>query len=320
MIQFLHLIALRQEHGELVVVPLARWQVLEEHERVLEAHLHQVFGEVQEESSTDVAMELREAFVLREVCVPDAYCLVDVKFSGEVATDPTIGKGYEVYLKVLQVLQDVWVSLLNQCLHFVDDFVHAWLQICVVVLYVVYQLGQAPEGVGLSVEHVFSKLLIDLYEFLGVNIADLLVELVEVFVLLGLLDLCACCLQTCEVFLLEIVHAATIVLFQNSVSDLGVEGLPLRLLSQLLLVVLPLLADGCGGACSRRRHRLKLLHVNPAIDLLLLAHSRQIRALDLLLIGIYLIMGCNVQLREVVLLLVGLEDELAHEDQQKWST
>jgi len=65
---------------------------------------------------------------------------------------------------------------------------------------------------------------------------------------------------------------------------------------------------------------LKLLHVNPAINVLLLAHSRQIRALHLLLIGIYVIMGCNVQLRKVVLLLVGFEDELAHEDQQEWGT
>ena len=49
-------------------------------------------------------MELAEALLLGEVGVPQADDLVYVKLSGEVATDPPVGKIHEVYTQIFQKL------------------------------------------------------------------------------------------------------------------------------------------------------------------------------------------------------------------------
>ena len=86
-------------------------------------------------------MELRETFVLWQVCVPYSNDLVDVKLSGQVTRDPSIGKIHEHDLFILKILQIAGIDLLNDSFHLVDHFVDTRLHISIVVLYVIDQLA-----------------------------------------------------------------------------------------------------------------------------------------------------------------------------------
>ena len=63
MVQFLHLITLRQQSIQLIIAPFTGWQILQKHQGILEWHVFEFFGEVQKQSRTNIAMELRKAFV-----------------------------------------------------------------------------------------------------------------------------------------------------------------------------------------------------------------------------------------------------------------
>lgn len=97
----------------------------------------QILRKVQEERSAHVAVKLGEALVLGEVRVPYANGLVDVEFARQVTAYPPISKGYEVYFEFLQMLQSLWISLLDQRLHFINYLVDSWLQICIIILDVI---------------------------------------------------------------------------------------------------------------------------------------------------------------------------------------
>lgn len=71
------------------------------------------------------------------------------------------------------MLEDFGVLVLNQSFHFVDDFVNSRLHLSKVILDVIDQLGEAPEGVGLCFEHVFRKLVINSSEGLGIHVSYL---------------------------------------------------------------------------------------------------------------------------------------------------
>ena len=69
-IEFFHLVAFGHKYVYVIILPAGSRQVLEEEQCILELHLLKFFCELEEESSDNVAVELREAFFFREVCVP----------------------------------------------------------------------------------------------------------------------------------------------------------------------------------------------------------------------------------------------------------
>lgn len=100
-VQLLHFKTLRQEHRYVIVFPFSRWKVLQEDHGFLEAHFFYLLAELKEKRRADVAVELWKTFILREVCVPKSYCLVNVEFSSKIAADPAIGEVHEVDVELL---------------------------------------------------------------------------------------------------------------------------------------------------------------------------------------------------------------------------
>ena len=80
---------------------------------ILETHLLYFMCEVQEESSANVAVELRKSFVFGEVGVPKSNCLINVEFSSKVARNPPVRKVHEIYVKFFKVFQNFRVGLVD---------------------------------------------------------------------------------------------------------------------------------------------------------------------------------------------------------------
>lgn len=55
-----------------------------------------VFGKEQKECGADVAMELREAFILGEISVPESDGLINVEFTSKIASYPSVGKVHKI--------------------------------------------------------------------------------------------------------------------------------------------------------------------------------------------------------------------------------
>ena len=72
-----------------------------------------IFTEIQKEGGTDIAMELWEAFLFREVSVPQPDYLVNRELSSQVATDPPVSEVHEVYLQVIQMLKGLYDGVIN---------------------------------------------------------------------------------------------------------------------------------------------------------------------------------------------------------------
>lgn len=108
--------------------------------------------------------------------------------------------------------QSIWICLLDQCFHFVYDFVDSGLQIGVVILYVVDKLRQAPESVCLCIKHVPLKLLINFHELLRINITNLLVELIQIFIFLELFNLLIGSFQPQKVLFFDVKYTCSIML------------------------------------------------------------------------------------------------------------
>lgn len=94
------------------------------------------------------------------------------------------------------------------------------LQVCVIVLNVINQFGKAPIGVGLRVQHVLLELFVDSDELFWINVADFLVQFIEVLVLLGFLHFLGCCFDSQKVLFMYIINVSSIVLFENGISRL----------------------------------------------------------------------------------------------------
>lgn len=161
-IELLHLEALGHEYVQIVIAPLLRGQILKEQHGVLELHALEVFREVEEQCSAHVAVELREAFILGEVSVPESDGLHDVELASEVATHPSVGEVHEVDIQLVKMLQRFTVLLFDQLLHFVEDFVHSRLQLDVVILNVIYKFAQTPECVCFNLNESLLLYLLNL--------------------------------------------------------------------------------------------------------------------------------------------------------------
>ncbi len=98
-VELLHLIAFGQQDLQVIILPAGGRKILKEEECILELHFFQVFGELEEESSDYVAVELRETFFLWEVGVPESDYLDNVEFSGQVAANPAIREVDEIDIK-----------------------------------------------------------------------------------------------------------------------------------------------------------------------------------------------------------------------------
>lgn len=93
---------------------------------------------MEEESGTDVAMELGKAFLFAQVGVPNADDLENVELARQVAGHPPVREVHKDNVHRLQVTQRFCIHLLDHGLHFVDHFVHPWLQVRIIVLNVIH--------------------------------------------------------------------------------------------------------------------------------------------------------------------------------------
>ena len=75
--------------------------------------MFEFFGEVQKQSRTNIAMELRKAFVFWKVGVPYTNSLINVKLTRQIATDPSVGEGDEIDFKLFQMYQAFRIGLLD---------------------------------------------------------------------------------------------------------------------------------------------------------------------------------------------------------------
>ena len=104
-------------------------------------------------------MKLAEAFLFREVCVPKPNHLVNRELPSQVARYPPISKVHEPKVHRLQMLECLHIALLDQRSKLVKHFKHAWLTLSVIVLYVLYELVEAPEHISLDLSYVFGKVV-----------------------------------------------------------------------------------------------------------------------------------------------------------------
>ena len=105
---------------------------------------------MKEKCCTHVAVELWETFFFWKVGVPDADNLENVEFSSQIAGYPAVGKVHKNYVHLLQIIQRFCIDLFYYRFHFIDHFVYSRLQICVIVLNIVYKLGQTPKRICLN--------------------------------------------------------------------------------------------------------------------------------------------------------------------------
>lgn len=112
-VEFFHLERFSHENVEVIIFPLSSGKVLQEDQRILKGHFLDLLSIVQEEGGANVAMELGESFILREICIPQSDSLVNVKLSGEIAAYPPIGKVHKVNVEIFKVLEEFRVSLLH---------------------------------------------------------------------------------------------------------------------------------------------------------------------------------------------------------------
>lgn len=106
----------------------------------MESHAFQLVRKLEKQRGTHVAVELREAVLLGEICVVEAHYLVNVEFAGELASDPSICKVHERDVVLLQMCQHSRIHLLNHSLHLIQYFMNSRLMIGIVVLHIVYEL------------------------------------------------------------------------------------------------------------------------------------------------------------------------------------
>jgi hypothetical protein len=124
--------------------------MLQEEHCVLEVHGLEFRSKLEEESSAHVAVELREAIFFSEVSVVKPHYLVDVEFSCKLAGNPAVSEIHERDINLFQVLEDVWVNLLDDCLHLIEYLVYSRLLISIIVLHIVDEFAQAPEDISLN--------------------------------------------------------------------------------------------------------------------------------------------------------------------------
>ena len=114
-------------------------------------------------------MKLWKTILFREIGVPKANNLEYVELSSQIATHPSVSKVHEIDIELVQVWEDPSIGLLDKFLHFIDNLMHPWLIVCVVVLDVVNELTQAPEYVSLYIDQLLST---DLFNVLLINFID----------------------------------------------------------------------------------------------------------------------------------------------------
>lgn len=115
---------------------------------------------MQEQRSTNIAMELRKAFVFGEVGVPYTNSLINIKLTSQVAADPSVSKRDKIYFQRFQMLKAIRIVFLDQRFHLVNNLMNSGLQVCIVILDVVDELWKAPERVSFSIQHILLKLFI----------------------------------------------------------------------------------------------------------------------------------------------------------------
>ena len=59
---------------------------------------------MEDQSCTNIAMELGKAFFFRQIRVPNPDSLINAELSSQIAIHPSVGEIHEVYVKVLQML------------------------------------------------------------------------------------------------------------------------------------------------------------------------------------------------------------------------
>ena len=95
-------------------------------------------------------MELTEAILFAQVCVPYSQRLLQSKFASQEAGDPAVCEMRELYFLFFQMLSKLGILQTYDGTHFVDCEVYSGLKVGEIILHIVEQLRKAPEGISLS--------------------------------------------------------------------------------------------------------------------------------------------------------------------------
>lgn len=158
-----------QEHRDVVIGPMERRQVLQEHHQALEVSFaFKLAREAKEEGDGDVKMEVGEAVFLGQVGVPKADDATERQFAHQEVVHPAEGELQVLHLVAGQVIVQFAVEASDQLLHGHNVLLDARLRERVVVLDRVQQAGDAPETVSLHAgQRFFGGLRLMYGEFAG---------------------------------------------------------------------------------------------------------------------------------------------------------
>ena len=134
---------------------------------------------MKEEGRANVRVKLLKALFFRKVCVPQPDGLGQIELSGQIAADPPIGKSNKINFLIFQVPHHLWVYLGYNNFHFFQMFVHARLQLRIVVLDAIQQGAQTPICVSFGVYYIFHEVLVYLFDFSNFDLWIFLFELIE---------------------------------------------------------------------------------------------------------------------------------------------
>ena len=150
MIALLEFKALCEQLSQQLRRPLGGRQILQQKNGLLEGHLLDLLRELKQECGAHVAMELREAVLLREVSIPDTQRLVESEFSGKEASHPAVGEVVKFDFLFIEMRHQLRVREPNDCLHFGYAGMYARLMVGEVVEHAIQHFREAPESVCLS--------------------------------------------------------------------------------------------------------------------------------------------------------------------------